>query len=232
GRPLGDRRGRQQDRGVLLDHVEWLLGIEVLVAGVLRAVDDQRPLGQPYGQIVHELLDPAGARREVVRDEQRGHRSPRANARAAAIRSTTDGWVANIRYSQRGGSTSARLVVASRCSMTSTVDGSWVTASACASARASIRRETAFCSGAPTSPATAARASSRPTARGSPIESAPALLSRPVQEPSRKTTQTAAAAPRAPRAVPVSTSLSLACPSSCATTASTSPDGASRSSVS
>src|SRR3712207_7427597 len=62
---------------------------------------------------VHELLDAAGPRREVVGDQQgTGHqRAPRANARAAAMRSTVDGCDANRTCSQVGGSGSDRFTL-------------------------------------------------------------------------------------------------------------------------
>src|SRR5690606_7546192 len=131
-RPPGHRPGRQQHRRVLADHREGLVGVELLPALPAGGVHDQGVRRLAYGEVVNELLDPTRARGEVIGDQQsaaaprRGsrHRSPRAYARAAAIRSTTDGWLANIRYSRRGGSTSERFVVASRRSINSTAAGS------------------------------------------------------------------------------------------------------------
>src|SRR4030095_16522560 len=131
-----------------------LIRVELLPAPPLGRVDDHGLVRLPYQEVMDELLDASRSRREVVRDQEcAAHRSPRAKARAAAIRSTTDGWLANMTYSRRGGSTSARLVVASLCSIRSTVDGSFVSTSACASARASVRRGSSLRKGAAHRPA-------------------------------------------------------------------------------
>jgi hypothetical protein len=95
-----------------------------------------------------------------------------------------------------------------------------------------MRRDTYAWAGPATSPATVTTASISPMARGEPIESTSARRSRPDQEPSRNSAITAAAVPRAPRIVPIRTSLSLAWPSSCATTETTSSGVASVSMVS
>ncbi len=125
-------------------------------------------------------------------------------------------------YSQVGGSGSDRLTAPRRRCISSNVPGSPVRASACASARASIRRDTNACAGPPASPATVATARRSPIARGSPMDVTPASRSSPVHDPSINSTITPAAVPSAPISVPLSTSLSLAWPSSCATTEITS----------
>ena len=76
-------------------------------------------------------------------------------SRAAARRSTVSGWVANSRYSIRGGWTSAMLTSARRSCIAANSAGSPVSRRACWSARASTRREMRFCTGPLTRPATA-----------------------------------------------------------------------------
>src|SRR5439155_6002958 len=238
GRPPRHPGGRQQ-HGCLLPHdVERLVGVELRGPLPGGGVHHHRTGWLAYREVLHELLDAARTRRKVVRDQQgpaarrAAHGWALAQARAAAMRSTVDGWEANRAYSTGLGSTSPRLTSASRPCIAPNDVGSCVRASACASARASIRRDTMFCTGPATRPIRAATASSSAIERGSASDATPARRSSPSHEPSRYSPQTTPAAPNAPISVPVSTSLSLAWPNSCATTDSTSAGGASSSSVS
>src|SRR5690606_23185481 len=208
-------RGGQQHGGVLAYHLERLRGVEAGRPPPGGGVDHQRAGRLPQRQLVHEGLDATGPGREVVGD-QPGTHQPRSPwyTRAAAIRSTVDGWDRSTR-SHAGGSGSERLTPDSFACIAAKVSGSPVSASACASARASTRRETRACAGAASRPATVTTATSRATARGSAAESTPAARNRPPQLPSRYHPTTTAAAPSAPSAAPTAGSRCRAWASSC-----------------
>ena len=93
---------RQHQRARVAHHRERLAGVEGRRALPRRGVDDDLVRGLAHGQRVHERLDAAGPRREVVRDDERPHRpsSPRrrSHSRTIASRSVVVGWVANSAY--------------------------------------------------------------------------------------------------------------------------------------
>src|SRR6185437_6502004 len=68
--PPGHGGHRQHQRGAVPDHGERLPRVERGGAVPGRRVDADRALGQPGGQGVHERLNPAASRREVVGDDQ------------------------------------------------------------------------------------------------------------------------------------------------------------------
>ena len=114
GRPAGHRGVGSSTPVSLADHLERLLGVELGGAAPGRGVDDQRAGRLAHGEVVDELLDAAGPRREVVGDQQGAahRRSPgRTRGRRPSAPRWTGGW-RNIRYSQRGGSGSDRLTAA------------------------------------------------------------------------------------------------------------------------
>ena len=144
----------------------------------------------------------------------------RAQPRAAAMRSGDVGCVPNHRCSSGGGRSGARLVTASERCMAATVPASRARSRQCWSARRSIRRDTAFCTGAPTSPAQPPSARSRAATAGSDG----AVHRREIEQPRPRQQRPPRQRPRPrrrqrPRSVPVRTSCATTWPSSCATTA-------------